>query len=124
MTLLHLLPFVAATVALAPRAASAQEFPEGAATPAGAALQQHLSGQVFDVKLANGREWRVEYRGNGYFFLDVIKGPQRNGKWRVEDGKLCHEFRLVRETCNDVRMKDAALHLKRDNSEIVKFVKR
>ncbi|WP_157991504.1 hypothetical protein [Caldimonas tepidiphila] len=120
-------PLLLAALAVACTAAAAQTsapagFPEDSAPPAAAELRERLGGKVFNVKLADGASWRLEYKSNGYFFINTSRGFNDSGEWKVEDGRLCNKGRRIGETCHDVRVKGSELYMKRDNGEIVQFV--
>ena len=117
---------IALALALAlPLCALAEEFPEGAAPVDPAQLAQHLGGKTFTVKLKDGNSWRVEYKSNGYFFFNHSLGASDTGQWRGEESKLCTKgLRLISASCNEVRMKDGALVLKRDNGDVIQFVEK
>ncbi len=102
----------------------AQDFPVGASMPSADELQQHVAGRVFDVKLADGTDWRLQYTGNGYFYVDTSKGFKGTGTWRVEEGRLCGHLRGRDPSCNEVRLHDGVLHMRRDSGEMIRFVPR
>ena len=110
----------AACGALAQSAAPAQNFPDGAVVPTAAEIRGRLAGKIFTVKLADGGNCRWEYRDDGYFFFNS-GGFKDSGKWRTEEGKLCHNGRKVGDSCNSVVEHSNTLHMKRDSGEIVKF---
>ncbi len=103
--------------------AFAQDFPEGSTAPPAPELQTMLTGKVFDVKLPTGGNWRFQIDANGYFYVDTPRG-QDSGKWKVEDGKLCTEPKKSNASCNEMRVKDGLLFMKRDNGQIVEFIAR
>jgi hypothetical protein len=115
---------IALLLALAGAPALAQGFPEGATVPAAADLKKHLDGRVFDVKIADGSSWRLEYNARGHYFVNVSTGFNGTGSWRTEEGKLCTHPRGSNETCNDVRMHSGLLHLKRTSGEMIRLVPR
>lgn len=100
----------------------APAFPDGAAPPNAAELRERLAGKLIKVQLADGSSWRLEYKANGYFFVNTSRGFSDTGEWRTEDGKLCSKGRKINPSCNDVRVVGDALYLKRDSGEIVQFV--
>jgi hypothetical protein len=104
--------------------AHAQDFPAGVTVPAAADVQQRLADKVFNTKLASGQGWRLEYKSNGYFFINVSNGYSDSGKWSAQDGRLCHEPRKTNASCNDLRAGADTLFLKRDNGEIIELVPR
>lgn len=116
---------LAAPLLLATLAAQATEpgnFPDGATAPAAEAVRQHLAGRVFQVALADGTRWRLQYMGNGYMFVDTSTGFKGNGEWRTEEGKVCSQLRGRPGGCNEVRMHEGVLHLKRDSGEIIRLL--
>jgi hypothetical protein len=102
--------------------AFAQAFPDDVVTPSAAEIKQRLSGKNMLVKLADGGSWRLQYKDDGYFFLNTASGFSDSGKWTTEDGKLCGALRKVGSSCNEVRTKGDAFFLKRESGEIVQFV--
>lgn len=105
-------------------AALAQEFPQGGESMSNADIRKYVEDKVHDVKLADGTSWRLEYKSNGYFFINTSRGFNGDGQWQVEDGKLCGQLRGRERTCNEVRLLKGVMHYKRDNGEIVQFVPR
>ncbi|WP_088278407.1 hypothetical protein [Ideonella sp. A 288] len=101
--------------------AQAPQFPDGATTPTSADIKAYLDGKVFDVAIADGTRWRLEYKSNGYFFVDTSTGFRNSGTWQAEDGKLCGHLKGRDRGCNDVRLHQDLLHLKRDSGEIIRF---
>ncbi len=102
----------------------AQGFPEGATTPSADELKQRLGSNVFSVKLADGTSWRLEFKSTGYFWVDTSSGFKGTGEWTAEDGKLCSQLRGRDRACNDVRIHQNLLTLKRDSGEIIQYVPR
>lgn len=111
----------AAKALLAATPALASAFPEGSTAPTADELRQRLVGKTFDVKLASGVGWRLEYKDNGFFFIDTTNGFRDSGPWRTEDGRLCSQGRQINPSCNEMRVSGGALLLKRDSGEIVEF---
>lgn len=103
-------------------AASAFGFPEGAASPSADELRKRLADRVFGVTLANGATWRLEFKGSGYVFVDTSSGFRGNGPWRTEDGKLCSKLQGNQEVCNEARVHDDVLHLRRVDGEIIRYI--
>ncbi|WP_439519378.1 hypothetical protein [Hydrogenophaga sp.] len=112
--------FAALMLLSAAMLAHAAEFPEGATAPTSAELRQFLEGKVFTSKYANGVGLRYDFKSNGYIFVNVTTGANLSGKWSVKDGQLCTDIQGT-ATCNDVRMANNILVLKRINGEIVAF---
>ena len=101
--------------------ARAEEFPDGATTPTAAEIKQYVDGKVFNVKNADGNTWHMEYKSDGTLVVEPARGPNYNGYWAYEDGKLCDQPRGKVKGCNDVRMHQGVLHLKRNNGQIILF---
>jgi hypothetical protein len=97
-------------------------FPDGATAPSAVDIQQRLTGKAFDIKLADDSMWHVQYGNSGDFDFKSSKGFADHGDWKAEDGKICSKGSKIPYSCNDVRMKDDDLYLKRDSGEIVQFV--
>ncbi len=114
--------FVAALVLGASAAQAQQQFPEGASTPNASEVERYVKDKVFNVKIASGATWHMEYKGDGSLTVDSSAGGRRyQGNWSFEDGRLCDQPKGKPKTCNDVRMHQDLLYLKRDNGEIIQF---
>lgn len=113
---------ISACFALASMNAHSQQFPEGASTPTAPDVKKYLDDKVFSVKLADGNSWRLEYKSNGYFYVNTSTGFNGSGQWQVEDGKLCGQLRGGDRSCNDVRFHQELLHLKRNSGEIIQYI--
>lgn len=103
-------------------ASSAYAFPDGATTPSATAIRDRVAGNVFNVKLANGVEWRLEFNTNGYFFVDVSTGAKVSGEWKSEDGKLCSKIRTPDFTCGAAKVHENFLYVQRADGEIIKYI--
>jgi hypothetical protein len=108
-------------LAITGASAAAQVFPEGATTPGAAEVRKHLEGKVFDVGLADGTSWRLEYKSNGYFFVNTSTGFNGSGQWQAEDGRLCGQLRGGDRSCNEVRFSQDRMHLKRNSGEVIQY---
>jgi hypothetical protein len=53
---------------------------------------------------------------------DTSTGVRGKGEWRAEDGKLCSQPPGRNWGCNDVRLINDVLHLKRDSGEIIQLI--
>ncbi|MBC5781372.1 hypothetical protein H8N03_00360 [Ramlibacter sp. USB13] len=113
-----LLPLLAAAPAIAQ-----QPFPPDATVPPAAAVQQHLTDRNFEAKVANGNVWRLDYKSNGYFYI-TVGAYTDSGKWKTEDGRLCHAPQKSNGGCNDVRLSGGTLFMQRDNGEVIRLVPR
>ena len=107
---------------LAASSALAQAFPDGATAPTAEALTQHLGERAFKIALADGHSWRLEFSRRGHFFINTLGGFNGRGSWRTEDGKVCTIPPGQAETCNDVRMQDGQMYMKRLSGEIIKYL--
>lgn len=99
----------------------AQTFEETAPPPSADEIHKILAGNLFSVSLADGSSWRLEFNRNGYFFINTTSGHVDSGKWRTEDGKLCVEPRKTPAACNDARVNQGLLTVKRLSGEIVVY---
>lgn len=108
---------------LAQQAPAPSEFPADSTPPSAETLHKHVSGKVFRVKPADGSSWRLEYKSAGYAFVDTSRGYRDTGKWRVEGSQLCGDMQRGGNTCNETRLKDGLLYLKRNVSgEVIALV--
>ena len=97
-------------------------FPDDAQAISGNDLARKVSGKVFNVELANGLRWRLDYKSNGYLFVNVSNGGAASGPWRAEEGRLCTHMRGSDASCNEVREQRERLYLKRDNGDVIALV--
>ncbi len=96
-------------------------FPQGSAELTPQALKSDISGKTFIVQPAQGPSWRWELKDNGYYFVNIGNFSD-SGTWSVKGSSLCSAGQKVATgTCNDVRIKDGTLYLKRDNGEVVEL---
>lgn len=91
-------------------------FPADAAPLSAGELRDALAGNVYRARIANGDTWRLEYKPNGYYFVDVSTGYRGTGTWRAEDGKLCGERRDAPMACSEMRRVGDVLYMKRASS--------
>jgi hypothetical protein len=110
---------------LVPIAALAQnalptDFPTDALPASADGLRTLIAGNVFHVRPADGSSWRIDYRANGYAFLDTGTGFRDTGTWRVEDGRLCTEWRKASSGCSEARLRGSSIYIRREsNREVV-----
>ena len=95
------------------------EFPADAQPVSADELARKLSGKVFNVELQNGMRWRLDYKANGYLFVNVSNGAATSGPWRAENSRLCTHMRGSSASCNEVREQGQRLYLKRDNGDVI-----
>ena len=82
-----------------------------------------MAGKVFSVQPAQGASWRLEYRANGYLFLETSAGFRDTGTWRIEGDKLCGHWQKSGAGCSDTRLKDNVLYVKRiSNGEVISLI--
>jgi len=102
-------------------AAWADEFADGAAKPTADEIRQYVEGKAFNIKLASGDSWKLEYKGDGDLNWKTSKGYSGTSRWTHADGTLCDQPRGKVKSCNDVRMVGGVLHLKRESGEIIQY---
>lgn len=95
------------------------EFPADAAPLAADELKDRLAGKVFKVQLHDGASWRLEYKTNGYFFVNTSGGFNGSGAWDTDGSKLCGKLRGNDVACNEVRQSAGRLYLKRASGEVI-----
>ena len=109
-----LLVFASALAQSVPR-----EFPAEGTTQPATALKDRFAGRIYAVTLADGTRWRVDYKANGYFFVNTSTGFSGAGDWHADEGKLCSRLRGNPPSCNDVRLLGDVIYLKRDSGEVI-----
>lgn len=83
------------------------------------ALRTRVNGKAFSYKTAAGGTVRVEYKDNGYAFVNVGSSND-SGKWRVEESAVCVEWSRFQPGCSEFRSLGETLQVKlRSNGEIV-----
>ena len=96
-----------------------KEFPAEGTIPPAAAVKERFAGKVYAATLADGTRWRLDYKSNGYFFVDTSTGFRGTGDWHADDGKLCSRLRGGNASCNEVREVGEVIYLKRDSGEVI-----
>ena len=96
------------------------QFPEGSAQLTTETLAQALSGKVFTAQPAKGPSWRIQYNDNGFVYVNVGNFSD-TGKWYAKDSTVCSEGKQIKFFCNEVRIKESTLYLKRESGEVIKF---
>ena len=112
---------IGASLELASVAAHSQQFPDGAMNPTAGQIKEYLGDKTFKIKLADGNSWRLEYKSNGYFFVNTSTGFNGSGQWQAEDGRLCGHLKGRDRACSDVRLQGGLLYLKRDSGEVIQY---
>jgi hypothetical protein len=82
-TMMKSLCIAALVAASALLTAHAQSFDEGATTPSAEELKTLLAGQIFTVNRPDGNNWRLEFKANGYFFVNTNSGYADSGEWNL-----------------------------------------
>lgn len=116
--------FLCVTALLAASAmfnANAQAFGEGMSTPTADELKTMLTGNNFTVDRADGNHWRLQFKSNGYYFVNTSNGFSDSGEWKVDSGKLCAQPKKSPPGCSDVRVNNGVITLKRPNGEVVVY---
>jgi len=62
---------------------------------------------------------RLEYKSNGYLFINAASGYASSGPWRAEDGRICSQMKGAAASCNEVREQGQRLFVRRDNGEMI-----
>jgi len=114
---LLLFPLVAAAQTAMPTA-----FPDDSTPLTNEALRERVAGKVFRLTAHNGMTMRIDYKTNGFAFFDTSTGGRDSGPWRVEEGKLCADWRRATGGCSEVRALGDKLYIKRvSNGEVLAF---
>ncbi len=106
--------------AVASGSGEATEFPPDALALPAEAVTRKVSGKTFDVQFRNGTRWRLEFKGNGYLFVNA-SGGSTSGPWRAEESRICSQMRGSAASCNEVREQGPRLYLKRDNGDVIEL---
>ncbi|MCB4362357.1 hypothetical protein KIH07_01340 [Hydrogenophaga taeniospiralis] len=109
------------SVLLLPLSAMAQsamptEFPADTVVLAADVLQLRMAGKVYKAKLTDGATWRLEYKSNGYIFLNTGSGFSDSGKWSVKGEQLCSEWTRAPSGCSETRANNEAIYIKRSST--------
>ncbi len=113
------LPLLASAQTPVPPSGAPTSFPADAAAPTAEALRNNVAGKVLHATLFDGSTWRIDYRDNGYAYLDTGSGFRDTGKWHLEEDKLCAEWKKAPSGCNEVRTRGDTVFIKRANGEVV-----
>ena len=85
-------------------------------------LRQALSDKKYTVSLADGSNWKLDYKANGYFSITTSTGFNGSGTWKLEAGKLCTSGKEIAATCGFVQQRGDSLFMRRSaNNEIIEF---
>jgi hypothetical protein len=98
------------------------DFPAGAQAIESEALRKRLAGNSFNVKPADGGEFRIQYQDtHAYLNLYTSRGTVNDtGTWRVQGSAVCIEWQRVKSGCSEFRLVGDVLYTKRaSNGEVV-----
>lgn len=98
---------------VAAQTAMPTDFPADATVLPVETLQERLAGKVFRARLTDGATWRLDYKVNGYMFLNTGTGYSDSGKWIVKQGQLCSEWNRTPSSCLEARATNDAVYVKR-----------
>lgn len=99
------------------------EFPPDATAVSEDVLRTRVAGKVFNAQPAQGVSWKLDYRANGYMFLETSSGYRDTGTWSVEGDKLCGHWQKLGPSCSTTRVNDEVIYIKRvSNGEIVRMI--
>jgi hypothetical protein len=97
-------------------------FPPDATPIEEAVLKAKLSGKTFTMPGANKNHVRVEYRENGWAYLNTIGtygAFNTSGRWRVEGTILHVDWNRLPKGGGEVRLHEGSLYLKRFSDDQV-----
>ena len=117
-----ILLLLVAPLSVLAQSAPPTEFPADAKPVTGDELHKRLSGKVFAVKTADGSTWRLEYKSNGYVFVETSQGFRDTGTWRVEGDQACGNWQKGGRSCSAFRVKDDGLFVRRSSGEVIQLV--
>ena len=82
-----------------------------------------VAGKAFAFKGADGVSLRIEYKANGYAFINTSRGFSDSGKWHVDGSTLCVDWQKAKGGCSEARLRGDSLYVRRtSNGEIVALV--
>lgn len=107
---------------LAARSASASDFPADSVAIKGDEVKRALSDKRFTVELADRSSWKLEYKANGYFFVNTSAGFNGSGTWKIQDDKVCTDGKGMNASCGVVYQRGDSLFMKRSaTGEIIEL---
>lgn len=106
---------IAACAATAP---VTTEFPAGARAPSAAELTALLRGKTTHAPMRSGGTARVDHAADSNKAVAYAGGRSDTGTWRVEDGRVCYEWKIFASSCGDVRLVGQNLYVKRANGDV------
>lgn len=116
---MRILPLAWMVLASAASAQLTTAFPSDSEPLTAESFMQRFAGRSVQGVRADGQSFRMDFAADGAY-LEMASGNSSNGKWRVEDGKLCTEMYRSSSGCNEVRAQGEVLYYKRlRNGEVV-----
>ena len=115
------LSLVALITVMAATSPQAQTFEETNTAPTADEIKTILGGNVFTVNIADGTSWRLQFNKNGYYYVNTSTGYTDDGEWHTENGRLCVKPKKTAPACNDARLSQGFLVLKRLSGEVVVY---
>lgn len=95
-------------------------WPDGAQSLAADALRAKVAGKVFKAEGGTAKPSRLQYKDDGFVFLNVSTGFRDTGKWRVEGTYLCTDWQTAPNSgCSEVRVAGDVLYVRRSNGELL-----
>lgn len=101
-----------------------KDFPADVTTPNEQALREYLAGKTLVGKFVSGATATTQFATDGKLKSSISTGGVDTGEWKAEDGKLCGTLRKAGVFCNDARLGEGILWLRRMNGEIVRYAPR
>jgi hypothetical protein len=117
-----LLALICCLPVLAFAQAAPTDFPADAQPLAPEALKAAIAGKSFAAKPAQGPTLRVEYKANGWAFVETSTGFRDTGTWRVEGSTVCATWQRnpAGSGCGEARQKGEQLYVRRvTNNEVL-----
>lgn len=98
------------------------KFPDGSEELSTEALQSAVADKTFTVQPEQGPAWKWQLKANGYYYINIGNWSD-SGTWNSKGSMLCSAgHKVYSPSCDEVRVKEGQLFLKRDSGEIVKLV--
>jgi hypothetical protein len=108
-----------------PTTPEAPPFPEQARPLSAEALKSRLEGKVFGTDNPNGSTSRLEFRRNGWAYMDVSTGFRDSGRWRTEtDSLVCVAWRSTGDVCSPVRQHEDQLWIRSRAGHVLRLTER
>ena len=97
-------------------------FPADAIPISGNQISQVFSDKRYSVRLSDGSTWRLDYKSNGYFFVNTSTGFNGSGTWKIKEDQVCTDGKGMNASCGVVHKRGDSLFMKRSaNGEIIEL---